>query len=318
MSAATRERILNVVKELNFQPNLMAQSLKSGQTKTIGVIVPDLLSPFYPEFIRGIGGLCRQEGYSMILGDSNEDPKEEARYIRTFRARQVDGLIICSSGDNQSIYEEAQESDFPIVFADRLVANLEADMVLVNDYKGAYIATEHLIKLGHRMIGLIIPPVRSLSTRLERLAGYKQALSDYHIEVNEDFIKFVEPGNGEEALKGIEEFVKANRQLTAVFATNILLGLQLLKVIKAEKLMIPKDIAVVVFDEVPWGPLLDPPLTTVSHPALEQGEAAADMLLRKMKAKKSRRPKKVLIEPTLNVRESCGYLLKSGIRNSTV
>ena len=310
MSAATRERILKVVKELNYHPNLMAQSLKSGQTKTIGVIVPDLLNPFYPEFIRGVGGLCKQEGYSMILGDSNEDPEEEAGYIRSLRARQVDGLIICSSGNNKRIYEEAQEFDFPIVFADRLVSNLEADMVLNNDFRGAYIAIEHLIKLGHSKIGLIIPPVRSLSTRLERLAGYKQALKDYNIEVNEDFIKFVEPGNGEEALKSIGEFIKANRQLTAVFATNTLLVLELLKVIKGEMLQIPKDIAVIVFDEVPWVPLLDPPLTTVSHPALEQGEVAANMLLQKMKVKKVKRPQKVLIEPTLNIRESCGYLLK--------
>ncbi|MGE5606861.1 MAG: substrate-binding domain-containing protein, partial [Bacteroidota bacterium] len=248
----------------------------------------------------------------MILVDSNEDPKEEAGFIQSLRARQVDGLIICSSGDNKSIYEEAQESNFPIVFADRLVSYVDADMVLVNDYQGAYIATEHLIKLGHNNIGLVIPPVRSLSTRSERLAGYKQALGDYNIAVNEDFINYVEPGNGEVALKSIEEFIKVNRQLTAVFATNTLLGLQLLKVIKAEKLQIPKDMAVIVFDEVPWVPLLDPPLTTVSHPALEQGEAAADMLLKKMRATKVRRPKKVLIEPTLNIRESCGYQLKNG------
>jgi LacI family kdg operon repressor len=314
MSVATKNRISDVIREMGYRPNVVAQSLKSGYTKTIGVIIPDLMNLFYPEFVKGIGRSCKGAGYSIVLCDSNEEPEEEARHIISLRARQVDGLIICSSGDNASLYKELQEQNYPVVFCDRAIESVQADMVLIDDFRAAYIATEHLIRLGNTDIGLIIPPIRSLSTRSERLAGYRQAFRNHNLPVNEKLICFSEQGNTSDLTRNIGDFIRKNRELTAMFATNAVLGFHLLEAIRAESLRIPEDIAVVVFDEVPWASLLDPPVTTLVRPADKQGGVAADMLIRKLNAKgrQSERPTKVLLDASLNIRESCGFKWKNG------
>lgn len=303
MSEETKERVLRVIKELDYSPNLVAQSLKKGKTRSIGVIVPNLLNPHYSGFVEGLGKLCKQENYSLILCNVGEDPAEERRYIQTLLARQVDGLIVCSVGENTVVYQNLVKKGFPLVLADRSIEGVSTDLVTVDDFKGAYIATTHLISLGHRRISLIIPPIKNLSTRFNRLAGYKKALTEQGVYESSNLIKMVTPGSGEVETV-IDELLKENTPPTAIFATNALLGLDVIKSLKLRKKKIPQEIALVVYDEAPWAELLAPPLTTVFQPALKLGITAGKQLIERINTKKVQEPVNIILEPKLLIRES--------------
>lgn len=272
----TKNRVLKVIKELNYKPNSLARSLVTKRTNTIGLILPDITNPFFPTIAKSIEKRLNLRGYSLILCNSYDDKENEENYLRILRDKCVDG-IIASSAYIDDHNEVIEDYNLPIVFIDRKCNEDIKYGVFAENIKGAYLATEHLIKLGHRRIGCVIGE-NGINTTAERLDGYIQALQDNNISVDEDIIKSSQYSisGGYEAGKELLE----KSDITAIFAQDDLIACGVYKVAKEKKIRIPKDLSVVGFDDIDMVELLEPPLTTIRQNTKDMGNLAVDMLMK--------------------------------------
>ncbi|GIM44832.1 LacI family transcriptional regulator [Collibacillus ludicampi] len=306
MSIETRQRIEQAIKETGYQRNVVARSLKVKKTHTIGVIVANILHYFSTAISRGIEDYCNKHGFNVIVCNADDNPVKEREYIEMLLAKQVDGLILASTNENNDLLKKLVEGGFPLVLVDRKLDGIEADGVFSNNVKASVDAISHFIKLGHRSIALFSPAIKKLSQRKERYEGYLRALSQHHIEIQEQYIKFVDKIS--DTRKIILELLHLPVPPTALFCTNDLTTIETLKVLKEEKVNIPSDIAVIGFDDSPWLQLLEPPLTTVVQQTYDMGVKSAELLLNKIENPHSKHCTVHIMDCQLIVRESCGFL----------
>lgn len=304
MSEEMKEKILNAIEELNYTPNSLAQSLKKKKTQVIGIILSDISNPFWAEVLKGVQDECNKNGYGLMVSSSNEDPETEKDNLLMLRSRQVDGVIVNTTGSNLDLFKSLLGERFPFVLLDRSLGGINADTVVVNNVEGVKQAIQFLIDQGHRRIGIVLHTLGNRSPRIERLEGYKQALISNNMAIDESLIKIcnLSRGNG---IKATEELLSLQKRPTAIFATNEMLNLEVLTGIKKCGLKVPDDISVIGYDDFPWIPLLDPPLSTVAQPAYEMGVKAAALLISNIKRKRKRRPQIIQLEPQLVIRNSC-------------
>jgi LacI family transcriptional regulator len=299
------ESVENAIRQLNYHPHGIARSLAARKTLTIGLIVPRIASPFYPPIVSAVEKALAREGYSIILGDSNENATKEEKIMRVLIEKRVDGLLwVPSSEYNVEFIRSIDQSGIPVVVIDRRLTNSEFDMV-VSDNKGAgKLATEYLLGHGYRRIS-ILTFSQKLAPARERLEGYLEAYENAGAQVDKNLICVV--GNPE--LKNAR--MKLNRILhnrgkpEAIFACSDLLSLSAILEIKRTGYRIPEDIAVVGFDDSPWGALLDPPLTVITQDTQNMGTVAAQILLKRLKNKGHQKAELVELPVTLVKRKSC-------------
>ncbi|WP_291566571.1 MULTISPECIES: LacI family DNA-binding transcriptional regulator [unclassified Clostridium] len=270
----TKKRILKVIEELDYKPNALARSLVTKRTKTIGLILPDISNPFFPSIAKSVEDLVNELGYNLILCNSYDDTEKEANYINVLKEKCVDGILLSSkqTKDKYDIYKD----DVPMVFIDRKPEVEIKYGVFVDNYKGAYNATKHLIDLGHRSIACITGP-KNINTTIERLRGYKDALIDNHIECDETIIK-----SNDYAIEGGYEAAKdliKNHNITAIFTHDDLMACGVYKAAKELSYKIPDDISVVGFDDITLVEFLDPPLTTIKQPTEDIGKVSVEILM---------------------------------------
>lgn len=304
VSEELKERVLKAVEELRYEPNALARGLKTKQTKTIGLIFSDILNPFHTAVAKGVEETAKKHKYNVIFCNTNEDPKEERLYLQVLRERRVDGIIFVPTGGNVEYIKSLMEAGALLIQIDRRLDNLDLDTILVDNLEGAYEAVKHLLKLGHTKIAIIYLPHHATSGS-QRLEGYLKALKEAHLDSNPAYIKegdFKE----ESGYRLTRELLSLEDHPTALFAGSNRLALGALKAIRECGLAIPKDLALLVFDDVEYYPLLTPPITAVAHPTYEIGAAAAELLIKRVKQKRHMRPKEIVIKPTLVVRGSCG------------
>lgn len=184
---ATEERILKAIQELGYIRNAAARTMKRKETKTIGVIVPDIKNPFFPLVMAGIEQKAREKDYFTILSSTNESQNIEEKIVKNFIERGVDGVIITTANENGEHLKLLQEQNIPMVAVDRSIRSFEVDTVLVDNIKGSYQAVQHLILQGHRKISIICGP-QNTTPGLERYLGYKKALEDYNIPLDEKLV----------------------------------------------------------------------------------------------------------------------------------
>jgi DNA-binding LacI/PurR family transcriptional regulator len=304
VSDATRARVLRAARILDYHPNAIARSMIKGRTHTLAVIVSDNANPFFASVVRGIEDVVLAEGYAIVLCNADEDPDKEGMYLRTVRQKRVDGLIISPSGGSVSALRSMLAGGTPIVQIDRRVSRLAADAVLIDNRAGVRAAIEHLIRLGHRRIGIISGP-RRLYTGRERLEGYRTTLRNAGLHFDEELVlegTFKEHSGYE--LVG--RFLRLRARPTAIFVANNLMTIGALLGLKEAGVRIPDEMAVVGFDDMDWAPILTPPLTAVAQPGYELGAAAGRLLLERLQTQRTGRPRTVVFQPRLVVRESCG------------
>ncbi|RSK55161.1 LacI family DNA-binding transcriptional regulator [Bacillus canaveralius] len=301
----TREKVLQVIKELDYQPNALAKGLKQMKTNTIGIILSNLQNSFWISVLEGVEDVCQRNGYSLMICNSNENAQLEEDHIKGLRHRQVDGIIVNATLKNRQLYETFIEENYPLVSINREIYELPIDMVLMNNIKGAKQGVEHLIDLGKMSILLMVYPVEGVSPRIDRIEGYKQALAERGIAFNEENIQIVTEGKGN-AKARVMELLSGENKYDAIFSTNNQMTLEILEGIKQLGLQVPADIALLGYDETVWSMHVDPPLTTVKQPAYEMGELAAKRLIQLIESKRKLKPKTVLLEPELIIRKSCG------------
>ncbi len=285
-----RVRVLAASEELSYEPNPFARSLKVKRSNTIGLVILDIANPFYTAVARGVEDVAREHGYAVILSNSDEEVAKEAEYCRVLRARHVDGLVLMPAGSRHEALIKVVRSGFPLVFVDREVPGLDVSSVSIDSEPVAHQMTLHLIELGHRRIGIIAGPPWS-SGMMGRLAGFRRAMQEHDVEIDEtlvvsgsgsspaDAAVVSAAGRGESGRIATEQMLSLPRPPTAIFATNNQLAMRAFGTLRQMGVRIPDDISLVAFDDFQWGDLVTPRITRVAQPTYEMGRTGAETLI---------------------------------------
>lgn len=262
---------------LDYRPDNMARSLKTGKSKVIGMVVPDVTNPFFTEIMAGIEGMARSRGYSVILSNSDENPALEQENLDILYAQRVAGVILaCTS--SHAAYDRTTRRRFPIVFVDRLPdAGFSGRAVIVDNLGAAYDATNHLIKLGHTKIAIITGPM-DLSVGLERANGYRKAMQEAQLPIRASY--FCEGDlHSESGYRCGSALMRLPEPPTAIFSCNNSMTLGLMRALAEHGVRCPEQVSIVTFDDFPWATYFQPQMTAVAQPAHEIGRQAMRMLL---------------------------------------
>lgn len=300
----TLQRVQRAMRKLGYQPNRVAQRLRTtkGQSKMLGLIIPDIQNQFYSNIVRGIEDVAYDKNYAVILCNSDENPNKERFYLDVLQSESVDGVILPPIHQHGKVVEGLIESGVPVVCVDRKLVRERVDTVVINNEKGGYMAVEHLIALGHKRIA-ILSSSPQFSSFEERQRGYEQALRDNGLEADEKLIKEGDPRSSENARKLTKELLELENPPTAIFATNNLMTLGLLEAVNEAKLRIPNDISAIGFDDMPWAKAVMPPLTVIRQPGYEMGRRAAELMFQRI-ADPLREKVQIIMEPSIIMRES--------------
>ncbi|MDR3592514.1 MAG: LacI family DNA-binding transcriptional regulator [Negativicutes bacterium] len=297
----TKNKVLAAIAELNYRPNMVAQSLKGGRFRSIGLIIPNVRSLVFPAAIRGIEDVAMKHGYIVVLCNTDEDQEQEKAYIEGLRSRLVDGFIFSTARPDYQNIKALEEEGFPLVLLLRQMGS-QAHAVVVDNFDGAYQATQHLIARGLKRIALING---SLDIQLyqERFHGYKQAMDEAWLPLPDGAVLQGIYG-WEDAYRETMGLLSAGTKVDAFFATNDPKAAGVMRAVKDFGLSIPGDISVMGFDDSDIAPLLDPPLTTVAQPFYKMGAKACEQLIKVIEGKRRPKPKIDVFPAKLVVRGS--------------
>lgn len=279
VSAATRRKVLSVINELNYKPSNIARSLATQSTRMLGVLVSDIADPFFSSIVRGVQNVAEAYGYITMVGNSDEDSAKAQKYIEVLNQHRVDGLIISPPGDTGGVFNTWQ-ADMPLVLVNRRSGEVLSDIVETDNENGAYVATKHLISMGHERIAFISGPT-TLSTYADRLLGYRKCLEENQIPVHEELIK-VGGNNYEFGYRIVHEIMNMCDKPTAILVASGWITKGVFRALKELKVMIPQEISLLSFDETEWSSLVTPSLTRIAQRTYEMGKNAAKILLKRI------------------------------------
>lgn len=301
----TRRAILDLAQQLDYQPNMLAINLSSSQSKTIGIIVPEFVTSFFPIVILGAQEIAAQAGYTVLISQSNEQYETEVANARVMLANRVDGVLVSLTRETQNFDHLAvfQRKAIPMVFFNRVCYDIDVPKVIVDDYEGAFKATEHLIHIGKKRIAHLAGPP-SLYISRKRLEGYKDALRKHGFPIIDELVISYDL-NVERAKIYVKYLLDLPEPPDALFAINDPTALEALLIIKARRLSIPDQIAVVGFSNDYVSSLIEPGLTTIAQPTREIGRVAAQLLLEQINTEASTwKPVTKVLKTELIIRES--------------
>ena len=300
--AETRERVLAAVRDLGYRPNNVARALRTARTGALGLIISDLTNPFFTELADAVEDEARSLGYSLVIGNAGESPEQQDDYIRTLLDRRIDGLLVSSAGTGSAMLREVVASGTPLVLLDRSVPGIDAPCVRADGRAALTELAAHLAALGRRRPAIIVAPAGT-PTGDERLALFRAALADHGIALPDERVGATPDLQHTGGRQVMSAFLDLAEPPDAVLATDNLMALGAMDELRARGLRVPDDVALVVYDDVPWFTHTDPPLTAIAQPTRELGRAAVHALL----ARIERRPvESVLLPARLVARRSCG------------
>jgi len=306
ISEATRQRVLARMKELDYRPNLTARSLATGQSFIVGLIVPDLLNPFFSELAKSISTALRKRSYGLILSSADDSAEVEQSEIRMMLARGVDALLIASCQSTPAGLADVANQRVPFVLLDRPITGLAANFVGSNDCAGGRLAAEHLLGLGQKRIAFLGRPENVPEP--ERLAGFRDSLAKHGSPLDPKLVvsQPAECDSGDAAgYRMMQSLLDAGAPPDGIFCHNDVMAIGALKAILDAGLRIPEDIAIVGFDNVHYSQYLQIPLTSVDQLTSELGASAAELALDLIAQKaKPEPPKSILLTPKLVTRQS--------------
>ncbi|MCH7414284.1 LacI family transcriptional regulator [Belliella sp. R4-6] len=308
ISNETKRKVKELAEKLNYRPNAIALSLRKSKSFTIGVIIPEVVHFFFSTVISGIEEVAFANGYNVILCQTNEKLQRELSSIEAMLDNQVDGLLVSYSKETEDFnhFTKLLKQNFPIVFFDRVPEIENTVNVTVNDFKGAYDATSHLINQGYKNIAHLAGP-KNLTISRKRLDGYLAALQDHSIKHNPDWIIPCPIGTQEESFEFTKRlFENEKAKPDGIFASNDIAAAGAMMAVKSLGLKVPSDVGVVGFSDWQFSSMIDPPLSTVSQPGFQMGEKAISLLLEMINKKKDETwtPKTVVLETELIIRKS--------------
>ncbi|QHF50013.1 LacI family DNA-binding transcriptional regulator [Pseudomonas sp. S49] len=304
VSQEVRLKVEAAIKSLDYVPSAVARSLKAKTTATIGLLVPNSLNPYFAELARGIEDYCERNGYCVILCNSDDNPDKQRSYLRVLLEKRIDGLIVASAGGDSGLAQGLAGVKTPMVIVDRGLDGVDADLVRIDHEYGAYLATRHLLELGHRDIATIGGPA-STSVAQMRLAGYCRALKEAGIEVRQERMlesDFTSTGGYNAAAILLE-----SNPPSAIFAGNDMIGIGVLRAAAERNVRVPSELSVIGFDDIQMSRYVYPALTTVGQSILQLGEMAAEVLLRRI-ATPTLGTDQRIVTPSIVLRESTAPL----------
>jgi len=311
VSDEARARVEAAIAALGYRPNSLARSLRVGQSHTLGLVLPDSANPFFAELGREIEQAAFEAGFSVFLCNTENDPEKERRYLNVLARKQVDGIVVVASDERADALRALARHGAPVLVMDRLRPGLALDSVLADHVGGARLATRHLARLGHRRIGFVGGPSH-VSSSIQRLAGHREALEeaglpfDEALAVSGDF----HPESGRSAA---QRLLDLSRPPTAILACNDLMAIGVLRAAAERGRVVPRDLAVVGYDDIELSAFTVPPLTTVAQPKREMGRRSVRLLAGRIRDERLP-PQHQLLPVTLTVRESCGARGRPGRR----
>lgn len=289
ISPETKQLVLEYARGINYRPNPIALSLKEKRSRSIGVVVSEIANSFFSQAINGIESIASTKGYHVIITQSLESYEREVMNMQFLSSRSVDGCLISVSSETTdfSHISDLSTRGMPIVCFDRTIEDIVSHKVTVDNFKGAYDATSHLIQSGFRKIGFLAN-AEVLSITRERQAGYRKALEDNALPFDPAYVQYCPHGGMryDEVEEAMQLMIQQTRKPDAVFASSDKLTTNCLRYFRKEKINVPKDIAVIGFSNLDLTDLISPSLSVVRQPAFEMGRLAAEMLIRMIESKK--------------------------------
>ncbi len=297
-----KKRVLAVVKKLNYQPNRVAQSLRSNTSKIIALVVADIENPFFQRVSRAVDDAAQELGYNVILCNTDEDIDKEKRCLDLLRVENVAGIILSPTQKGVANFTETYSLDIPMVMIDRHVSDFNVDNVLIDNVSSAHTIVSHLIEHGyHRIAGIF---GAESTTGRERHRGFVKALQDHGIKPVQELTQYTVPRE-DEGFAAAMALLQMPDRPDAIFTSNSMLATGVLRAIRKSKLTIPDDIAIASFDDTSWAKLIEPALTVIEQPTYEIGRTATEILIKRINDP-SRSIREIVLKTKLIVRQSCG------------
>ncbi|MDB5982644.1 MAG: LacI family transcriptional regulator [Pseudomonas sp.] len=300
VSEEVRLKVEAAIVALDYVPSAVARSLKAKSTLTIGLLIPNGVNPYFAELARGIEDYCERNGFCVILCNSDDNPDKQRSYLRLLLEKRVDGLIVSSVGSDADMTQGLAAVRTPMVVVDRGLDGVTADLVRIDHELGGYLATCHLIELGHQHIACICGPAQTSVAQM-RLAGYRRAMREAQLSVPDEWVvesDFTSPGGYQAAVQLLND-----HRPTAIFAGNDMIGIGVLRAAAERNIRVPSELSLVGFDDIQMSRYLYPALTTVGQSILQLGEMAAEVLLRRI-ATPALAVEQRIVAPNIVLRES--------------
>ncbi|SCK55272.1 transcriptional regulator, LacI family [Streptomyces sp. WMMB 714] len=297
----TRTRVLSAVTDLGYRPNAVARSLRTHQTRTLGLVISDVLNPFFTELARAVEDAARGHGYSVVIGNADERAALQEHHVRTLLERRIDGLLVSPTDGGTSMIRDAVAAGTPMVFVDRWIPGLDVPVVHADGRPAVHDLVAHLHALGHRRLAIIGGPSET-TTGNERVEAFREALESHGLPLPHRYI-----GEGdfqtESGRRATEAFLDLAEPPDAVFATDNLMALGAMDELRRRGLRVPQDMALAAFDDIPWFLHTDPPITAIAQPTAELGHRAVGALIDLVEG---RTASSVTLTARLVTRRSCG------------
>jgi LacI family transcriptional regulator len=303
------KRVRQAARDMGYKQNAAAYALKMGSTKTIGMIIPDLMNPVFPPIIRGIQSVLDRYGYTAFLAYSENNEVTARTEVERLISRGVDGIIYAAAFREDSVVDLCKSQGVPLVLVNRVVDQGDVDTVKVDDSLGISMAVDHLRDLGHRKIGFIAGP-KNISVSYIRLRAFIQTMAEHDLEVEPYRIVEAHALSEEAGEKAMSVFLGQNSDATAVIASNDLIALGCFTALRQFGYSCPKRLSIIGFNNMPYLDWFATPLTTVSIPHFQMGERSAELLLKRIKSENLDFNEEVLLKPKLIIRASTAPVVR--------
>jgi len=303
-SAPTRLRVERAVAHLGYVPNALARQLRSKRSKTLALLITDITNPFFTSVARGAEDVAGDHGFGLLFCNTDESEEKEIEYVSMLIQRQVDGVLLVPASLSSRSMGLLRARAVPVVVVDRRVRAAGVDVVRGDSEGGAYQLIRHLLSLGHRRIA-VLAGARSVSTTLDRVAGYRRAFVEAGLKPDRDLVRY----GGYHAAEGYEMamgVLAMRRPPSAIFAVNNFIAAGALAAARTMGRRVPDDLSIVAFDDLPTNWLADPFLTVAAQPAYELGQRAAELLLERLEGDGKRRARSIVLPTEVIVRRSSG------------
>jgi LacI family transcriptional regulator len=304
VSKETRERVEAAIAELGYVPNTLARSLRFKKTNTLALVLPDITNPFWTTVARGVEDAASDRGFNVILCNTDESESKQAKYLTVLLQKQIDGIVLAPARSTAEPVESIQKQGVPVVVLDRRVPCTQVDTVRGDSVRGAYRLVRLLLTLGHRRIAILTGP-QGVSTAVDRVAGYRQALVETGLDTDVELVYYGEftQASGYEMTQHV---LTATPRPTALFAANNFIAIGSLRALRDAGLQMPEDMALVSFDDLPQAFVIDPFLTVAAQPAYEMGHKATELLLARLSGLAPLEYQEIVLPTETIVRRSSG------------
>ena len=306
-----RERVLEAIRSLGYQPSQLARGLRRNQTSMLVMIIPDVTNPFFPAVVRGVEDVAYKSSFRLVLCNTDNDPRKEISYLNEMRSYRPAGWLVIPSVDSEiASHFKSTTSGPPVVCIDRKAKGWHGDVALVANEAGAHSATKHLLRMGHRRLAVITGPLH-LANAVERLRGFQRALAEAKVPIESDYIQEARF----DRTSGYHAAMRLLRMLprpTAIFACNDLMALGVFLAAREVGVHCPEELSIVGFDNLDFAEFTAPALTTVHQPGYQLGTAAARLLMERVKGSKQS-PKRVVLPTELKIRNSVAPALDARV-----